>query len=59
MVPLNDNETWIDFLQRTEIPVILVVGMKLGCINHALLTETALNAHKIKCIGWIANCSGS
>jgi dethiobiotin synthetase len=56
MVPLNDNETWIDFLHYSDIPVILVVGMKLGCINHALLTETAFNAHKINCVGWIANC---
>jgi dethiobiotin synthetase len=56
MVPLNDHETWIDFLKITQFPVILVVGMKLGCINHALLTATALKAHKIQCAGWIANC---
>lgn len=56
MVPLNSNETWIDWLKMTQIPVIFVVGMKLGCINHALLTEAALKAHKIECIGWIANC---
>jgi len=56
MVPLNDHETWLEFLKCTRIPVILVVGMKLGCINHALLTEAVLLANKIKCIGWIANC---
>jgi dethiobiotin synthetase len=56
MVPLNDEETWLDFLIQTEIPVILVVGMKLGCINHALLTETALQINKIQCTGWVANC---
>jgi dethiobiotin synthetase len=56
MVPLNDQETWIEFLKSTNIPVILVVGLTLGCINHALLTETALRVNKIKCIGWIANC---
>ncbi|CAM2836834.1 Dethiobiotin synthetase [Legionella steigerwaltii] len=56
MVPLNDHDTWIDFLQITKIPVILVVGMKLGCINHALLTEAALLANNIQCTGWIANC---
>ncbi|KTC93512.1 dethiobiotin synthase [Fluoribacter dumoffii] len=59
MVPLNDNETWVDFLQITKIPVILVVGMKLGCINHALLTESALLANNIECLGWIANCIDS
>ncbi len=56
MVPLNDQYTWIDVLQRTQIPVILVVGMRLGCINHALLTMTALQHHQIACAGWIANC---
>lgn len=56
MVPLNDHETWIDFLQYTSVPVVLVVGMRLGCINHALLTKTALDAYHIPCVGWIANC---
>jgi dethiobiotin synthetase len=56
LVPLNDKETWIDFLKLSKIPVILVVGMKLGCINHTFLTQTALAAHGIECIGWIANC---
>lgn len=56
MVPLNDQGTWLDFLKLTNIPVILVVGMKLGCINHALLTQIALEANEIICKGWIANC---
>lgn len=56
MVPLNEENTWIDFLKYTDIPVILVVGMKLGCINHALLSQAALKAHQIHCEGWIANC---
>ena len=56
MVPLNDSETWLDFLLSSRIPVILVIGMRLGCLNHALLTELALNAHRIGCVGWIANC---
>lgn len=56
MVPLNKQHTWIDFLNLSHIPVLLVVGMKLGCINHALLTASALEVHGIKCMGWIANC---
>jgi dethiobiotin synthetase len=56
MVPLNNQHTWVDFLTSSTIPVILVVGMKLGCINHALLTEMALRSYSIKCVGWIANC---
>ena len=56
MAPLNDNETWLDFLSYSKIPVILVVGMRLGCLNHALLTDLALKTHNIECAGWIANC---
>ena len=55
MVPLNAQETWLDVLRLSAIPVILVVGMRLGCINHALLTAFALKAHGIDCAGWIAN----
>ncbi|MDI9818801.1 MULTISPECIES: dethiobiotin synthase [unclassified Legionella] len=56
LVPLNEQETWLDFLQLTQIPVILVVGMRLGCINHALLTDVVLQINHIPCAGWIANC---
>lgn len=56
MVPLNEEETWIDFLKLTQIPVIVVVGMTLGCINHALLTASVLEMHQIECAGWVANC---
>lgn len=56
MVPLNNEHTWLDFLKASQIPVIITVGMKLGCINHALLTMETLKAHQIFCAGWIANC---
>lgn len=56
LVPLNEHETWIDVIKLTKAKVILIVGMRLGCINHALLTMTALQAHAIPCAGWIANC---
>ncbi|WP_151193703.1 dethiobiotin synthase [Cysteiniphilum sp. JM-1] len=56
LTPLNFNETWADYLKALDIPVLLVVGMKLGCINHALLTEHYLKQQQIPCIGWIANC---
>lgn len=56
MVPLNEEETWLDFLKCTKLSVILVVGMKLGCINHALLTAMVLKSNNISCAGWIANC---
>ncbi|CDZ78415.1 ATP-dependent dethiobiotin synthetase BioD [Legionella massiliensis] len=59
MVPLNDEETWVDFLTFTKIPAIVVVGMKLGCINHALLTDAVLKMNNIETVGWIANCLDS
>ena len=54
MTPLNDTETYIDLLQAWQYPIVLVVGMKLGCLNHALLTVRALAG--LNLVGWIANC---
>lgn len=56
LVPLNENETWIDFLKQSKFEVIIVVAIRLGCINHALLTESVLKNLDIKIKGWIANC---
>jgi dethiobiotin synthetase len=55
LVPLNDQKDLGDFAQQIQLPVILVVGMKLGCINHALLTIEAILARKLVIAGWIAN----
>lgn len=58
LVPLNEYETWVDFLNFIpSIKVILVVGMKLGCLNHALLSQALISEKKLKCAGWIANCA--
>jgi dethiobiotin synthetase len=54
-VPLNDKHMWSDVVQLLDVPVILVVGMTLGCINHALLTERAIKADNCVIHGWIAN----
>jgi dethiobiotin synthetase len=56
MSPINNHETWLDVLVLSKIPVIFVVGMRLGCLNHALLTASALKTKNINCVGWIANC---
>jgi dethiobiotin synthetase len=56
MVPLTHELTWLDFLIKAQFPVILVVGMKLGCINHALLTYSVLKQNELDCLGWVANC---
>jgi dethiobiotin synthetase len=55
LVPLNDKETMADLATALNIPVILVVGMKLGCINHSLLTFEAIKARNLRLYGWIAN----
>jgi dethiobiotin synthetase len=54
-VPINQKQTLADVAQALNLPVILVVGMRLGCINHALLTVAALEQHGLKLAGWIAN----
>jgi len=55
LVPLNENETWLDFLKLSRIPTIIVVAIKLGCINHALLTASVMEKEQVSCVGWIAN----
>lgn len=57
-LPLNDTETLADVVKLLQIPVMLVVGMKLGCINHALLTAEAIRADGLALHGWIANDLG-
>jgi len=55
LVPLNEAETIADLAAVLNIPIILVVGMKLGCINHTLLTVEAIKARNLMLDGWIAN----
>jgi len=54
-VPLNDNETLADLCKQLKLPVILVVGMRLGCLNHALLTAEAIYRDGLALAGWVAN----
>ncbi len=54
-VPLNDTQDGADLAARLGLPVILVVGLRLGCLNHALLTEEAIRARGLRLAGWIAN----
>ena len=56
LVPLNDQETLADFCVVLGLPVILVVGMRLGCLNHALLTAAAIRGVGLELAGWVANC---
>lgn len=54
-VPLDDDYDTADLARDMGLPVILVVGMKLGCINHALLTAEAIAARGLNLAGWVAN----
>lgn len=54
-VPLNNAEMLSGLAVRMNIPVILVVGIKLGCINHALLTAEAMRRDGVHFMGWVAN----
>jgi len=54
-VPLNEKLDSADLAKQLDLPVILVVGMRLGCINHALLTLRAIADYQLECAGWVAN----
>jgi dethiobiotin synthetase len=54
-VPLNDKQDTADLVKQLDLPVILVVGMRLGCINHALLTLRVIAHLQLECAGWVAN----
>ena len=54
--PINDKYTFIDLLDEIKIPVIVVCGIKLGAINHSILTLNTLKTKKINVLGWVANC---
>ena len=55
LVPINGTEDLGDAAKAIGLPIILVVGMRLGCINHALLTYEALKTRNLQVLGWIAN----
>ena len=53
--PINMQETMCDVIMALNIPAILVVGMRLGCLNHALLSAEALKSSGVPLAGWVAN----
>lgn len=54
-VPINDTQSMADFVKASGYPIIFVVGLRLGCINHTLLTWQSIKASGIPCSAWIAN----
>jgi dethiobiotin synthetase len=54
-VPLSDCFDTADLAQQLRLPVVMVVGLRLGCVNHALLTADAIAARGLTLAGWVAN----
>jgi len=54
-VPLGDALDTIDLARAVDLPIVMVVGMRLGCLNHALLTATSIRISGLPLAGWIAN----
>ena len=55
LVPLTDEATGADLAVGLQLPLVLVVGLRLGCLNHALLTAEAIAARGLRLAGWVAN----
>lgn len=55
LIPLNAQQDLADLAQRLALPMVLVVGMRLGCLNHALLTAEAMERRGLTVAGWVAN----
>ncbi|EGU30082.1 dethiobiotin synthase [Vibrio scophthalmi] len=54
-VPVSDTDCLSTWVQQEKLPVVLVVGIKLGCLSHALLTLDAIKADGLELAGWVAN----
>jgi dethiobiotin synthetase len=54
-LPLGNGKYLSEFVQQSEQKVILVVNMKLGCLNHAILTYESILSDGLECVGWVAN----
>ncbi|EKF9982810.1 dethiobiotin synthase [Vibrio cholerae] len=54
-VPTSDSDCLSTWVKQERLPVILVVGIKLGCLSHAILTAEAIRADGLELVGWIAN----
>jgi dethiobiotin synthetase len=55
LLPLNAKQDSADLARQMGLPIILVVGMRLGCLNHALLTVEVIAARGLVLAGWVAN----
>ena len=55
LLPLSDSRYLADWVAEQQLPVLLVVGMKLGCLNHAMLTVREIERSGLRLLGWVAN----
>ena len=55
LAPVSATLDQLDLVRALQLPVLLVVGMRLGCVNHARLTAQSLQASGVQCLGWIGN----
>ena len=55
LTPMAEGKTFADWVKSRKMPVVLVVGIKDGCINHALLTVQAIQNLGVPLLGWVAN----
>jgi dethiobiotin synthetase len=56
LLPINNQRYLADWVAAKQLPVVLVVGMKLGCLNHAMLTVREIERSGCRLVGWVANC---
>ena len=55
LTPINKDLCFADWVKKNRMPVVLVVGIKEGCVNHALLTAEAIKQQGVELLGWVAN----
>jgi dethiobiotin synthetase len=55
LIPLNEKQDGGHLARELALPVIVVVEMRLGCLNHALLTQRVIDDYGLVCAGWVAN----
>jgi dethiobiotin synthetase len=55
LVPIDARHDMLDIARRLRVPVVLVVGVRLGCLNHALAAELAIRSRGLELAGWVAN----
>lgn len=54
-VPVSDNDCLSTWVKQEQLPVVLVVGIKLGCLSHAMLTAETIKSDGLNLVGWVAN----